>query len=111
MAADIVPRLRFVGLTEHFQLSCRLFHARFGGVPHRSQFENVRPALARVNSAEARQSSFRYDEALFQGWTDFADDIVYAAAKKRFWTEVRQFKKEIEVDGLGQIDIKTLDQI
>lgn len=42
-ALIVTRRLRFVGLTEEFELSCRLFHAMLGAVPHRAQFENVRP--------------------------------------------------------------------
>lgn len=104
-AGDVVNRLAFVGLTEHFALSCRLFHARFGGVPHRAQFENVRPATGRVHSATRRDETFRYDESVFQGWRDFADEIVYEAARRRFWTDVETFKAAIEVDGLGDVQM------
>lgn len=99
-------RLLFVGLTEEFELSARLFHARFGGVPHRAQFENVRPGLSRYRTAEGRSSSFRYDESLFDGWTDPADHVVYKAAKARFWREVQDFQREIELDGLGKVQIR-----
>lgn len=109
-AAFIVKnRLKFIGLTEEFQLSCRLFHAMFGGVPHRAQFENIRPGIFRYNSSESRSSSFRYNEDEFEGWSDSADDIVYEAAKRRFWNDVRRMKADIEVDGLGEVIVKTSD--
>lgn len=109
-AAFIVKnRLKFIGLTEEFQLSCRLFHAMFGGVPHRAQFENIRPGIFRYNSSESRSSSFRYNEDEFEGWSDSADDIVYEAAKRRFWNDVRRMKAVIEVDGLGEVIVKTSD--
>ena len=102
-AAIVTNRLRFVGLTEEFELSSRLFHAKFGGVPHRSQFENVRPGISRYKTKVGRSGAFRYDEALFQGWRDSADEIVYHAARRRFWREVRAMRNEIELDGLNPV--------
>lgn len=108
-AALLVERLKFVGLTEEFELSCRLFHARFGGVPHRAQFENVRPGIFRYRTKAERSSSFRYDESQFNEWTDPADDIVYEAARARFWNEVETMKSEIEKDGLGPVHLNNRD--
>ncbi|CDF36347.1 unnamed protein product [Chondrus crispus] len=99
--------LMFVGLTEEFVLSCRLFHATFGGVPHRAQFENIRPGISRYNSSVTTSSSFRYSESQFEGWSDAADELVYQAAKVRFWSDVKQLKAKIEVDGLGEVVVQT----
>lgn len=106
-ALIVKKRLKFVGLTEEFELSSRLFHAMFGGVPHRAQFENIRPGLSRYQSSEKRASSFRYDESQFNGWTDPADDFVYNAARQRFWSDVDSMKEEIELDGLGEVNVQT----
>lgn len=97
---QIIPNLAFVGLTEHFQLSVRLFHAMFGGVPHRSQFDNVRPSISRI-----KRIVHAYDESEFNGWKDKVDEIVYEQAKKRFWKDICQHRKVIEFDGLGSISI------
>lgn len=104
-AAGIVRRMAFVGLTEQFELSVRLFHARFGGVPHRAQFANVRPGLRRVAGVDKRAETFRYDERVFGGWRDAADEIVYAAASRRFWRDVAELRHEIVKDGLGEVHI------
>ncbi|PXF46220.1 hypothetical protein BWQ96_04005 [Gracilariopsis chorda] len=106
-AAKIVSdHIAFAGLTEEFRLSCRLFHAMFGGVPHLLQFENVRPGLDRYKHKGRRTESFRYDETEFKDWRDEADEIVYEAARNRFWNDVRKWKDEIELDGLGPVHIK-----
>lgn len=111
-AARLVPlitsRLAFVGLTEQFELSVRLFHSLFGGVPHRLQFENVRPSILRYQSAARRSHSFRYDEREFEdGWDDVPDRIVHDAARRRFWRDVCARRLQIEHDGLGPVHIKT----
>ena len=107
-AADIVAHgFKFVGLTEEYELSIRLFHAKFGGVPHDAEFENTRPGIKRYRDTTARSRTFRYNESDFRGWTDTSDDIVYQAARKRFWRDVRALKDEIEVDGLGPVTVKT----
>ena len=107
-AANIVSHgLGFVGLTEEFDLSCRLFHAKYGGVPHQAQFENVRPGRFRYENGEKGPDSFSYNESEFQGWRDVADDVVYEAAKKRFWNDVRAQKDDIEADGLGPVVVKS----
>lgn len=102
-AIGVIRRLRFVGLTEEFELSCRLFHAMFGGVPHRAQFENVRPGIHRYRTKEERSSHFRYDEREFGGWRDPVDHAVYEEARRRFWADVRAMRAEIEHDGLGPV--------
>lgn len=102
-AVMMVKSMLFVGLTEHFQLSCRLFHAMLGGVPHQAQFENVRPGINRYRNQALRAADFRYDEAVFNGWRDKADDVVYEAARDRFWKDVQRYATEIEKDGLGPV--------
>lgn len=105
-ASKMIDRLAFVGLTEYFELSVRLFHAKFGGVPHRAQFENVRPSIQRYKLAGKRHCSFRYDEADFGDWKDEPDEIVYNSARLRFWRDVCHFRKHIELDGLGPVPMK-----
>lgn len=100
-AAKLINNLAFVGLTEQFDLSVRLFHAKFGGVPHRSQFENVRPSIQRYQSVKRRYSWFRYSEREFGEWRDEPDEIVYRAAHSRFWREICHNRQQIGIDGLG----------
>lgn len=101
-AANLVVNvLLFVGLTEEFHLSVRLFHTLFGGAPHPSQFENVRPSINRNSCSSNKRSFFRYEEDKFGGWRDAADEIVYFAAFYRFWRDICRMRAEIEKDGLG----------
>lgn len=103
-AANIVMnKLPFVGLTEEFHLSIRLFHAIFGGVPHALQFENVRPGITRYQVTERRSIFFRYNETEFAQWHDPPDDVVYDTARTRFWMDVCRTTSQIELDGLGPI--------
>lgn len=132
----VIHDLAFVGLTERFELSVRLFHAMFGGIPHRAQFANVRPSLLRVGETpkgevneeedgEGRMKEMKemkkqkwsemakrwiklkkdgwYDVQALNGWRDEADEIVYSAARRRFWADVRRWKEVIEADGLGEV--------
>lgn len=101
-AADIVVNLLlYVGLTEEFFLSVRLFHAAFGGVPSPEQFENIRPSIMRNGLPLSKRPFFRYNEAEFGTWRDVADEIIYFAASYRFWRDVCRLRTEIESDGLG----------
>lgn len=101
--AIVRDQLLFIGLTEEFRLSVRLFHAMFGGVPHLAQFENIRPGIGRHRTQLGRSSAFRYDEDIFRGWRDAADEMLYAAAVRRFWSDIRLYRAEIELDGLGRV--------
>ena len=95
-AVKVVRQMAFVGLTEEFELSIRLFHARFGGVPRRRQFENIRPGIRRRKVKERE----------WQGWRDFCDERVYEAARRRFWKEVAVWKSVMQQDGLGEVVVK-----
>ncbi|CAN8072079.1 unnamed protein product [Agarophyton chilense] len=111
LAVNLVTNhLPFVGLTEQFRLSCRLFHAKFGGVPHLVQFENIRPSLDRYKQSNSTDEHFRYDESQFRDWVDSADEMVYAAAQTRFWNDVADLKHEIEKDMLGPVHIQPQSQ-
>ena len=72
--------LRFVGLTERFDASVCLFHARLGGAPVAAQFENARPAAAAAAGgvAAAVLTNDTWDAAL------------YAAARERLERELRE---------------------
>lgn len=103
-AADLVVNLLpYVGLTEEFFLSVRLFHAVFGGMPSPEQFENIRPSIMRNSISLNKKPFFRYDEAEFGTWRDVADEIIYFAASYRFWRDVCRLRTEIESDGLGPV--------
>lgn len=101
----VVNTLPYVGLTEEFRLSVRLFHAIFGGFPDSKQFENIRPSVLRQSYPLQKSSFFRYDETEFGSWRDVADEIIYSAAFYRFWKDVCRLRTEIEADGFGFVFI------
>ena len=88
----IEQELAFVGLTERFDESICLFHARFGGRPVPAQFVNVRPM---VNTTSTVSSAAAWARAGGGGggraakaaaaWVDDPwDTAVHAAARARF---------------------------
>jgi len=72
-----VPHLGFVGLTEEFDLSVCLWHARFGGECLPSEFEHLRKGPVQ-----------EYDTSKVGTPSDW---YVYEAAKKVFWDDVERF--------------------
>ncbi|CAK0817251.1 unnamed protein product [Prorocentrum cordatum] len=78
-ALAAVARMGFVGLTEEWPTSVCLFHARFGGECFQASFKNVRPGKA----------NHRYDTFVgYITWSMGIDDVLYGAARERFWKDV-----------------------
>ena len=76
-------QLAFVGLTDEWEQSLRLWHATFGGgKPSASELENTH--LGRFRGA-------RYDDALLGGFRDVADAALYAEAKRLFEARLDAF--------------------
>lgn len=90
-----VQRLRsgfaFVGLTEEWNLSMCLFHARFGGECTALELLNTRPGKHR----DAEHPDF-YDIEELQGIEDPYDSLLYAEAKEIFWQDVNRFGLTVE---------------
>jgi len=70
---------KFVGLTEHWDLSICLFHAMFGGECLQGEFINMRPSDLRTLANP------------FENFTDPYDSAVYGKAEKWFWTNIVKF--------------------
>lgn len=76
----------FVGLTEEYDFSVCLFHARFGGACEAPEFYNRHPGT--------RHSEHRgYDVPWSRRLRELLEDEVatYEAARGRFWRDVRRF--------------------
>jgi len=87
LALERVAALGFVGLTDEYDLSVCLFHARFGGQCHSAEFSNLRPGVHRHEHkgyaaplTEAAAAAMAFEEKL------------YEAAKARFWADIRAHK-------------------
>ncbi len=105
--------LAFVGLTERFDESVCLFHARFGGHPVPAQFVNVRPMVNRTSSASAgsqtathaaaaagggRAASGRGAMAVAARVDDPWDTAVHAAARARFERDLQAARQAASRD-------------
>eukprot|EP00438_Fugacium_kawagutii_P032691 Skav221352 [mRNA] locus=scaffold1845:222188:222670:+ [translate_table: standard] len=74
----------FVGLTEEWELSVCLFHAKFGGPCQAIEFVNTRPTQRPNNSKS-------YDTSILNGWVDEIDAPVYAEAKRLFHDDLARY--------------------
>ena len=75
--------MRFVGLVERWTESLCLWHARFGGTLWSSSLQR--------RQSRARAGSRAYDETVLRAASfteDTADERMYAAASRRFQSEV-----------------------
>jgi len=70
-----LAKMRFVGLTEDWDESVCLFHRMFGGRVNPAEFKDFHPHPGKSED---------YDEAELGGFVDEADELVYAAAARRF---------------------------
>jgi hypothetical protein len=73
-----LPLLGFVGLTDHWDLSICLWHAKFGGDCLPAEFANLRPGPNRVH----------YDERKLGSPSQFADQAIYERAADLFAQEL-----------------------
>lgn len=71
-----IEKMRFVGITEEWDESVCLFHRMFGGRINPAEFQNFH---SRVHGKIED-----YDETDLDGFVDQADELVYAAAVRRF---------------------------
>jgi len=74
----------FTGLTDEWDLSMCLFHAKFGGECISSEFTNTRPG------PEAEAGKSLYDTSELEGFTDPSDALVYAEAKAMFEEDLQR---------------------
>ena len=81
---------KFVGLTEEWPLSICLLHSLFGGRCHGVEFENARPseASAHGNAYWGARLKAAATTAV-ASVADPYDEQLYAAARQRFWSDVR----------------------
>jgi hypothetical protein len=81
-AVDVVNKMGFVGLTEHWELSICLWHAMFGGECLDAEFVNLHRPLNKEEQP--------HDESVY-GDSQPADLFVYDAAKKRFAQQMEAY--------------------
>jgi len=71
-----LPKLGFVGLTDQWDLSVCLWHAKFGGECLPAEFRNVRPARTQYSAADLSESSHVNDRAIYDRAAElFAADL------------------------------------
>lgn len=102
VAAAYVNRLAFVGLVEFWTPSICLFHAIFGGRPNPVQF-SVRHSSRLNRKTKTRTAPPQYNASSLLGndFTDWKDDLVYAAAQRRFAVLLHHFAPECVCPILG----------
>lgn len=88
-----IEQMGFVGLTEEYDFSVCMFHARFGGECVAAEFQNRREGIHKLPSwlpfsthrGYEVPSSEKIEEALDM------DRQVYQAARNRFWADMRRY--------------------
>merc|ERR1719506_2629393 len=75
-ALERLPQLGFVGLTDHWELSMCLWHAKFGGECLPAEFKNVRPARVQYSAADLSKLFHVNDRAIYERAAElFAADL------------------------------------
>jgi len=77
-----IPKMGFVGLTNHWDLTICMWHARFGGECLEAEFANLRPG---------KYGDFAHDESLLESSFNPVDDAVYEAAAKHFMSDMKKY--------------------
>lgn len=77
-----IPQLGFVGLTNHWELTVCMFHAKFGGECLAAEFANTNPT---------NKKSAAINETLFDSSFQTIDDAVYEAASKKFIEDMHKY--------------------
>eukprot|EP01147_Barroeca_monosierra_P000019 gene19-3415_t len=90
-AVNIMDRIGFVGLTERFDESVCLLRAMYGGNISKHSFQPARVSIS--DSLENRIEKILVEA----GWVDEADEQVYAAGVRNFFTKrIRYLRSESE---------------
>jgi hypothetical protein len=79
-ALERLPQLGFVGLTDHWELSMCLWHAKFGGECLAAEFANVRPGPHRAE----------YDERILGESSHWNDQAIYDKAADLFVKDLEE---------------------
>jgi hypothetical protein len=75
--------IAFVGITDEWDLSVCLFHAKFGGACKATDFVNSRPG---TNSTASL-----YDTSALQGFVDVSDHVVFKEVQRLFAADLARF--------------------
>lgn len=71
-----LPKLGFVGLTNQYDLSVCLWHAKFGGECLEAEFANLRPSRTQYNEIDLDDSLYANDKAIYDRAEElFAEDL------------------------------------
>jgi hypothetical protein len=81
-ALERLPQLGFVGLTDHWEMSMCLWHAKFGGECLPAEFKNVRPGPHRAE----------YDEKTLGASTNWNDQAIYDKAAELFVKDLEKYE-------------------
>lgn len=85
-SAYVILKAAFVGLTESFDASICLFHAKFGGMVHEGEFLRAKDGRAHKN-----QKANIIDTLNKKGFIDSFDGKLYTKARTRFFKEKKAF--------------------
>jgi hypothetical protein len=86
-ATYVIDKAAFVGLTESFDVSVCLFHAKFGGPVADGEFLRATPPLRVARQAKATVASTLKSN----NFADYHDDKLYSRAKIRFFKEKKTY--------------------
>lgn len=92
LAISRMNQMKFVGITEEFDLSLCLFHKMYGGKCHDNEFQNIRPGRGDAKKAVYTYHGrpFTADELDLKGFKDPYDGPLYDAAKDRFFKMLKE---------------------
>mmetsp|Transcript_69602 Transcript_69602/g.193674 ORF Transcript_69602/g.193674 Transcript_69602/m.193674 type:complete len:400 (-) Transcript_69602:109-1308(-) len=89
VALERLDKLGFVGLTDEYDLSVCLWHARFGGPCLATEFDNLRPGSHSSNHTGYEEAETAFSPKSLRLIS--AEVALWERAKKRFWTEVKEY--------------------
>lgn len=85
-----LPNVGFFGLTEHWELSVCLWHAKFGGDCIPASFNNNRPGNYTHDETVNWATVWQLGDTVFGDWEP-ADQKFYDAAKSLFFKETKKY--------------------
>lgn len=77
-----IPQMGFVGLTNHWDLTVCMWHAKYGGECLEAEFSNLRPG---------DYGSAQHDEKTFDKSFHPIDDAIYDAAAQQFISDMKKY--------------------